>query len=171
MGLCAQCLFIHYKQKHEILCLEDTIRSVRSIIATMDETVSGCLDKKHKLLQRMQKKINIFDEEKRKFVDEQRHKVDVLKKYLDDKLTAIVSAFESQTQPDKLELESRIDILSKHIAENGDFLKHLNFLKLQFNEETVPNLLENFLKSGQLINFYRRMSLQEKEQLDFDSVF
>ena len=90
MGLCAQCLFIHYKQKHEILCLEDTIRSVRSIIATMDETVSGCLDKKHKLLQRMQKKINIFDEEKRKFVDEQRHKVDVLKKYLDDKLTAIV---------------------------------------------------------------------------------
>ena len=63
MGLCAQCLFIHYKQKHEILCLEDTIRSVRSIIATMDETVSECLDKKHKLLQRMQKKINIFEQD------------------------------------------------------------------------------------------------------------
>jgi len=31
--------------------------------------------------------------------------------------------------------------------------------------------LENFLKAGQLVNFYWRMSLQEKEIVDFDSVF
>jgi len=49
--------------------------------------------------------------------------------------------------------------LNRQIGENADFMKHLGFLKSQFFEDIVPNVLENFLKAGQLINFYWWMSL------------
>ena len=82
-----------------------------------------------------------------------------MKQYLDDKYVAIKRSFLSQTKPGEDEIIRRIDILNKQIAENADFMKHLEYIKRQFNEEIVPNVLENFLKTGQLVNFYRRMTI------------
>jgi acyl carrier protein len=104
----------------------------------------------------------MFELEKKKFIEEQEEKIDILKRYLDAKLAAIKTAFDAQTDPDQKELESRIDTLNRSIADNIDFMKHLRFLKDQFKEEIVPNVLENFPKAGQLVNFYRRLSLQEQ---------
>ena len=54
-----------------------------------------CLDWKKELNKKMWKKSEIFEVEKQKFMRDQEEKINILWKYLDDKLAAIKKAFEN----------------------------------------------------------------------------
>lgn len=72
----------------------------------MEDQVTGCVSRKKDLCKKMRKKAEIFEQEKQKFMREQEEKVNILKKYLDDKLAAIQNSFENQTLGDKNEINS-----------------------------------------------------------------
>lgn len=61
----------------------------------MEDQVQVCLDWKKDLCKKMRKKSEIFEVEKQKFMKDQEEKINILRKYLDDKLAAIKKAFEN----------------------------------------------------------------------------
>lgn len=160
IGVCSDCIYDHYKQGHKLISVNDTIFDVQQVLMNMEVDLLDVLAQKTQMLAACEDHIEFINGDKNAFLTEQRKKIDALHEYLEKRFSDIVADYNKSIEKDLLNIRNNRERLNQELEMNTHQVKKVQEVRSLFEENEVPNIIQNFVKAGKFFKEFKKMKIE-----------
>ena len=172
LAICSDCLFGNVKDHTKVLSVSDTIERVRKMLMEIENDSIRIIQNKNQYLKEIEHHGEFIQHQKTIFIDEQKSKIEQLHKYLDDKLSHIVSLYNERIEKDLLQVYNTREIMSWEIKESLRYLRKLQEVLENMDENNPKTVIEDIVDAGVFLKKYKKLKeLSIKDAHSFKNTF